>query len=235
MGLFKAEQPENYERKVPCAVVIDVSGSMSGDPIDKVNAGLKVFEAEVLADATARARVDLSIVTFASTVQVARPFGPVAEHSMPTLSASGTTKLVDGVREAVSLLKGRMDWYAETGQDAYRPYLLIITDGAPDSGQDVTGLASELATLKGTGHDSPKNPGHPKKFNIFTYGVDGADQAVLTQFSPTPPLILKHEKFQEFFKYLATVTKQVSRSKEGDKLNLSPKNLGTPDPFEVTA
>jgi uncharacterized protein YegL len=235
MVSFNAEQPENYERKVPCAVVIDVSGSMAGAPIDEVNAGLKVFEEDVLADATARTRVDLAVVTFASSCQTARDFGPVKQGSMPTLTATGSTRLVDGVRAGVRLLTDRLDWYASTGQDAYRPYLLIITDGAPDADQDVAGLTTELAALKTSGYESPRNPGHPRKFNIFTLGVDGADLSVLTRLSPTTPLRLEHTRFQEFFRYLATVTKSVARSREGDALNLSPQSLGAANPFEATA
>lgn len=232
---FGAEQPDNFERKVPCVVVIDTSGSMSGGPIAEASSGLQVFEREVLADSVAKQRVDLTVVTFDSTVRVVREFGLIAGGDMPALTAQGTTKLVDGVRKGVALLKDRIDWYFQTGQDCYRPYLIVITDGAPDPGQDVQGLKGELQALAGSGYDSPAKKGHPRKFNVFTIGVDGASPASLEAFSPTAPLALKSTNFREFFKYMGTLTKQVTGAKPDAKLDLSPGALGVANPFDVTA
>lgn len=231
---FGAEQPSNFERKLPCALVIDTSGSMSGAPIQEASAGLKVFADEVLADATARQRVDLVIVTFDSDVEVARDFGLIGEAAVPTLTAKGTTRLVDGVRQAVELLKGRMDWYFSTGQDCYRPYLLVITDGQPDADQDVQGLQDELRVLVTQGYDSPGKPGHPRKFTVFTFGVDGAQTEQLARFSPTTPLMLKSQNFRDLFKYLGTLTKAVSRSRVDEKMDVSPEAVGAKNPFIVT-
>ena len=231
---FGAEQALNYERKVPCALVIDTSGSMSGTPVDQANAGLQIFEKEVLADAVAKQRVDLTIVTFDTTVEVARDFALLGDVVMPTLTTRGSTRLVDGVRQGIELIKGRIDWYFSTGQDCYRPYLLIITDGAPDAGQDVASLKEELRALVTAGYESGEKRGHPRKFNVMTFAVDGAPPEKLAQFSPTEPLSLKSANFKEFFKYIATVTKQVSRSKEGEKIDASPEGLGLKSPFNVT-
>ncbi len=231
---FGAEQALNYERKVPCALVIDTSGSMSGSPIEQANAGLLLFEKEVLADSVAKQRVDLTIVTFDSSVDVARDFALLGDVVMPTLTTKGTTRLVDGVRQAVELIKGRIDWYFSTGQDCYRPYLLIITDGAPDADQDVGALKKELQELVNTGHESSEKRGHPRKFNVMTFAVDGAPAEKLAQFSPTTPIELKSQNFRDFFKYIATVTRQVSRSKAEEKIDLSPEAVGAKNPFIVT-
>ncbi|MEI7614645.1 MAG: VWA domain-containing protein [Betaproteobacteria bacterium] len=234
---FQAEAPTNFERKVPVVLVLDTSGSMSGTPIDLVNEGMRIFQEEVMSDATARARGDIAVVTFGGEVTVVRPFGLIdGENPMPnTLQTNGGTPLVDGTFKAIQLLKERIDWYFESGQDCYRPYLLIMTDGAPDAGQNVEKLKVDLQQLQDYGYDSPKHLGHPRKFNVFVYGVDGADEAMLARFSPRQPLKLRHEKFREFFKYIATVTKAASKSKPEDKLNVSPKNLQVEDPFDVMA
>lgn len=233
MTPFHAEQPENFERKLPCIVAIDVSGSMGGT-ISMVNQGLKILETEILGDSVSSKRVDLCLVTFCHEIRVARDFDLVSENSMPSLDANGTTRLVDGVREAVKKVKERIDWYWETGQDCYRPYLLILTDGEPDPGQDVEGLAKELADLHAIGYDSQKRPGHPRKFHVLAFGVDGADMDKLRQISPTEPKHLQGEKFKEFFAYIATVTKVVSKSQSGQKVDISPAGLKKPDPFSST-
>ena len=235
MTPFHAEQPENFERKLPLIVAIDVSGSMGGNCLDEVNQGLKILETEIMADSVSSKRVDLCLVTFNHEIRVARDFDLVTGNSMPSLVANGSTRLVDGVREAVKKAKERIDWYWETGQDCYRPYLLILTDGAPDPGQDNNGLSSELANLHTVGYDSPKNPGHQRKFHVMAFGVDGADMNMLRQISPTEPKHLKSEKFKEFFVYIATVSKAVSKSTPGDKINISPAALKKPDPFSSTS
>jgi uncharacterized protein YegL len=99
----------------------------------------------------------------------------------------------------------------------------------------VGALKQELQKLAGEGYESGEKRGHPRKFNVMTFGVDGAPQEALSQFSPTTPIALKSANFKEFFKYIATVTKQVSRSKGDEKLNVAPEALGLKNPFDVTA
>ena len=54
----------NPEPRCPCILLLDVSGSMSGRPINELNAGLVTFRDELLADPLALKRVELGIVTF---------------------------------------------------------------------------------------------------------------------------------------------------------------------------
>ena len=52
----------NPEPRCPCILLLDVSGSMSGRPINELNAGLVTFRDELLADPLALKRVELGIV-----------------------------------------------------------------------------------------------------------------------------------------------------------------------------
>ena len=54
----------NPEPRCPCILLLDVSGSMNGRPINELNAGLVTFRDELLADPLALKRVELGIVTF---------------------------------------------------------------------------------------------------------------------------------------------------------------------------
>ena len=144
---------------------------------------------------------------------------------MPTLSTKGTTKLVDGVREAMSLVEARKNWYKETGQPYLRPWIILITDGAPDDDQDVRGLASEIER-------ATKN----KKFVFLPIGVQDADMYSLNQIAgytknsssnwvKMHPMKLQGLQFADFFQWVSASMSVVAASKDGDKVNL-------PDPSE---
>lgn len=76
----------NPEPRCPCILLLDVSGSMSGRPINELNAGLVTFRDELLADPLALKRVELGIVTF-GPVHVEQPFTSAANFFPPILFA----------------------------------------------------------------------------------------------------------------------------------------------------
>src|SRR3954452_24871420 len=55
---------ENPENRCPVVLILDNSGSMSGQPIQQLNEGLQVFRNELIADSLAAKRVEVAIVTF---------------------------------------------------------------------------------------------------------------------------------------------------------------------------
>ena len=211
--MFKGESPENYEQKCLCVLVLDTSGSMDGEPILELNKGLQDFHHEVAMDFVASQRLEVSIVSFNSTTQVLREPALLQNLEMPRLSASGTTKLVDAVRTAMFKVEERKQWYRETGQNYYRPMIVLITDGEPDSDQDLSGLSDELQRSVAA-----------KKFSFYALGVRGYNHAKLAQVCPpsTPPLPLDGYKFSEFFKWLSNSIGIITKSKEGDTLSLPP-------------
>lgn len=73
----------NPEPRCPCILLLDVSGSMNGRPINELNAGLVTFRDELLADSLALKRVELGIVTF-GPVHVEQPFTSAANFSRPS-------------------------------------------------------------------------------------------------------------------------------------------------------
>ena len=210
---FGGESPENYEQKCLCVLVLDVSGSMSGNRIDQLNQGLKDFQREIQSDFVAAQRIEVAIVTFGSTVETIVQPKLSADFEMPTLKTAGTTKLVDGVRMAINIVEERKNWYKSTGQTYYRPWIMLITDGEPDGDQDVAGLSVEL-----------RDKIDKKGFMFYAVGVEGYDHNKLSQIChpSTPPLSLKGLAFNELFKWLSASIALVSKSVEGQTLQLPP-------------
>lgn len=212
---FGGEQPANYEQKCLCVLVVDVSGSMQGDPMQQLNTGLQSFHQAIISskDPVTPNRLEVALVTFDNEIKVVQQPSLVFDFSMPVLQCGGTTKLVDGVREGMRLIDERKAWYKSTHQDYYRPYLILITDGEPDSDQDVVGLGGQLrAAVDG------------KQFVFWAFGTDAANMATLSKLAhpSTPPLKFSSADFSEFFKWLSKSFSQITASKEGATLDLSP-------------
>ncbi|MDA0590546.1 MAG: VWA domain-containing protein [Planctomycetota bacterium] len=198
----------NPEPRVPCVLVLDVSGSMAGNPINELNEGLLTYKDELTADSLASKRVEVAIVTFGAEVKTEVHFTTADGFIPPTLETSGMTPMGQAVNLAIDLIEGRKQEYRENGVSFYRPWLFLVSDGAPnDPGWEV---AAQRAV------DKEK----AKAMKIFCVGVDGANLSVLSRFSVAEPLMLKGLRFRDMFLWLSSSQKSVSRSTPGDEVPL---------------
>ena len=208
---FSAEAAENYEQKCLCVLVLDVSGSMSGEPIQELNKGLQDFYQEIDKDNTTRQRLEVSLITFSHIVNTVQEPALVENFTMPTLSASGSTAMVTAVNHAIDKVAARKQWYKDTNQAYYRPWIILMTDGEPDSDQDVAGLAQRI-----------KQDVAAKKYAFLPIGVEGAKMSILKQIeSGIPAMKLQGTKFSSFFKWLSASMGTVVSAEEGQQVHLS--------------
>src|SRR4051812_33365369 len=92
-GFEGSEFAENPEPRVPCVLLLDVSGSMSGAPIAELNQGLIALKDTLSADSLASKRAELAIVTFGGVVNVIQDFVTAEHFQPPQLHASGGTPM----------------------------------------------------------------------------------------------------------------------------------------------
>lgn len=197
---------DNPEPRCPCVLLLDVSGSMSGRPLDELNAGLTVFKDELSADALAMKRVEIGIVTF-GPVKVETPFTSASTFYPPNLQSQGDTPMGAAITQALNMVEDRKRDYRANGISYYRPWVFLITDGAPtDSWQNAASAIREGETSK--------------KFAFFAIGVKGADMDKLRQISIRDPLSLEGLKFRELFSWLSSSLRSVSRSTPGTEVPL---------------
>jgi hypothetical protein len=83
----------NPEPRLPCVLLLDISGSMAGTPIAELNDGLIAYRDALVTDALAARRVEVAIVTFGGQVQTVCDFTTVEGFHPPTLAASGDTPM----------------------------------------------------------------------------------------------------------------------------------------------
>lgn len=196
----------NPEPRCPCILLLDVSGSMNGRPLDELNAGLITFKDELAADALAMKRVDVGIVTF-GPVKVESPFTNASTFYPPTLQAQGDTPMGAAIIQAINMVEDRKHDYRSNGISYYRPWMFLITDGAPtDSWQ--------------TAAEAVREGEVSKKFAFFAIGVKGANMDILRQISVREPLSLDGLKFRELFSWLSSSLRSVSKSTPGTEVHL---------------
>ena len=216
---FMAESAENYEQKCLCVLVLDVSGSMRGEPIKELNQGLIDFYNEVKDDETSSQRLEVCIMTFNDTVKTVQEPALVDNFTMPTLSACGTTAMCDAVKEAIDVVDARKKWYKKTEQKYYRPWIILMTDGEPDEGQDVYGLAAQI-----------KADIEAKSYVFMSVGIEGANMQTLRTIqgenTSIPglknfecPAKLKGLKFKQFFQWLSASMGTVINHGDDEKEN----------------
>ena len=217
MSLEAIEFAENPEPRCPCVLLLDTSGSMSGERIAALNEGLQTFRNDLLQDNLAGKRVELAIVTFDSNVHIEQDFTTVENFHPPVLTAQGLTFTASGINKALDLLQERKRQYKNNGISYYRPWVFLITDGAPYGEEDY--LLAQVA-------QRVKEEEANKRVAFFAVGVEGADMNILQQISVRSPIKLKGLNFREMFVWLSASMQRVSHSKPDEQVPLSPVGWG---------
>lgn len=201
------EFAENPEPRCPVVLLLDTSGSMSGSSIEELNRGVRTFWEEVASDTLAAKRVEVAVVTF-GPVAIKQNFGSVTQVGAPELIADGGTPIGEAVVRACSLLQERKRLYKDNGITYFRPWIILITDGAPTD--DISNAIEAI-----------RRGEEEKALAFFAIGVSSANMEVLATLSQKrQPLKLRGLMFREFFLWLSASVSSVSHSTPGDVVPL---------------
>lgn len=217
--LFQAglEFADNPEPRCPCVLLLDTSKSMAGERIDALNEGLRVFRDELMKDTLARQRVEVAIVTFGGSVQIIQNFVTIDNFPPPILEARGQTPMGTGIIQALDLIDARKSQYRANGVAYYRPWVFLITDGAPQG--------EPLETTREAVNRIKADEG-AKKVVFFAVGVEGANMKLLSKISVRQPLKLRGMRFVDMFVWLSKSTERIAHSREGEQVALPPVDWG---------
>lgn len=202
----------NPEQRTPCVLVLDISGSMSGDPIKQLNAGIDIYKEELMADSLASRRVEVAIVSFGGKVETVVEFTTAERFVPPVLSASGDTPMGAAIATAIDMIRDRKDVYKTNGIPYTRPWIFLVTDGGPTDKWQSAAESVKMGEKDGA-------------FLFFSVGVDGANFDILKQISTREPLQLKGLEFRRLFQWLSASQQMLSRSSPGD-INPMPPATG---------
>ena len=213
-GLAGIEFATNPEPRCACLVLADTSGSMDGDPIAQLSAGLDGLKNNLIADPLACLRVELALVTFNASVRTEVDFCSPANFLPSPLRATGGTALGAGLIRALDMLEARRVSYRAAGLPYYRPWLVLITDAMATD--DVTEAARRVKEAESN-----------KRVAFFGIGVKTADMNKLAALSNRQPMHLDGLRFSDLFQWLSTSLSAVAVSRPGDQVPLPPPDWTT--------
>jgi uncharacterized protein YegL len=207
-------------RRLPVYLVLDVSSSMSGGPIDEVNQGIQLLYNELLNDPQAIETAWISVITFSKEAKQIVPLTELTRFKPPHLVTSHGTFLGAALR----LLRQAMDREIvpnKPGQKGdYKPLVFLMTDGNP-----VDEWQAEAQAIK-------ERMRH-KLANIIALGCGPyVNQDVLKQI--TEAVLLMHdvtaENMRAFFRWVSASVQVASVSAGGAGVGEAQAQLPPPPP-----
>lgn len=203
------------DARVPICLVLDVSESMSGQAIEKLNEGVDTFYKSIAADDYAKDAAEVSIITFGGEAKVIEEFRCVEEHKKINIEAKGDTPIAEAVNIALDMLEERKKLYKAKGIDYHQPWLVLMTDGNPTSSSEALLRVAER-TNKAV---------QEGKLIILQIAIgEYANIRALQRFSVnTPVLRLEGLKFNEFFEWLGKSIEEIVQFTPSKKVNVTLK------------
>ena len=202
---------QNPTTRCPCVLLLDVSDSMKGRRIAQLNEGLQLLKTELRNDDVANRSVEVAIITFDTNVNVIQPFTIAYEFEPPTLEANGNTMMGQAILDGIDLVEQRKATYRMEGVPYFRPWLFLITDGAPTDKEVIPAARSSVHAGEAA-----------NKFLFYAVGVDGANMTTLRSISVQEPTSLASVDFPSMFKWLSNSLGIASRATPGAPQTFAP-------------
>ncbi|MFE6891255.1 hypothetical protein [Streptomyces sp. NPDC057694] len=235
MSVRGIEFGAGYEERQPVVLLLDTSASM-GRPaqhprIDELNEALRSWFDGVRAQERLRTRVETCLITFDSVVRVYDPgpgrLVPVEEAAKerlfvlvdrlhpPALRAEGLTRLTDAVETGLDLARARYRALQAQRVPVRRPFLWVLTDGAPS---DTEGRPLDAAALAGTA-ERVRRGEEQGEWVVQVVGVRGADLPLLRALAPKATSLLENLDFGRILELFFQSTDASSPDQDADLIH----------------
>lgn len=138
----------DYTRRLPVYLLLDCSGSMTGEPIEAVRQGVKALLSELRGDPQALETAYLSVITFDSHARQVVPLTELVLFKEPELTAGGATALGEALRVLIDCVSSEVRRSSPTQKGDWRPLVFILTDGSPTDTEEFNLAVRELRRIK---------------------------------------------------------------------------------------
>lgn len=200
---------KSTRRRLPICFCLDVSGSMAGNPIRQLNDGLSSFFSSIRENDETRSSADICIVTFGGTVDIFLPFGKLSkENSIPKIQATTSlTPIGEGILTSLELLIARKEGYKNLGIKYYQPWLVVITDGAPQGENAIDNMEKAIAAVN--------ELESMDRLVVFNIGVgNNVDFSLIKRLSKkrAEPICIDSAQFSKLFEFLGSSSSSIVSS-----------------------
>ncbi len=172
-------------RRLPVYLVLDVSGSMHGEPIEAVRNGMQILLSTLRTDPYALETAWLSVIVFDGTARQLVPLTELLSFQLPTIEAGSTTALGAALSLTRDCIEREVEKTSAETKGDWKPLVFLMTDGMPtddwQKGLEAfrkakTGMV--IACAAGPKADS----GVLKQITEVVVSLDTADQSTIGAF-----------------------------------------------------
>lgn len=172
-------------RRLPVYLLLDTSGSMSGEPIEAVKNGVQVMISSLRQNPQAIETSFISVITFDSVAQQIIPLTDLASFQMVDIKATGVTALGDALKLVANKIDTEVAKTTTEQKGDWKPLVFIMTDGIPTDDWQ-SGLAEfkkrktafTVACAAGSGADTSIL----KQITENVVSLDTADSSSISKF-----------------------------------------------------
>ncbi len=205
-------------RRLPVYLVLDVSGSMMGEPIEAVRNGVQLLASTLRSDPYALETAFLSVITFDEEAKQVVPLTELTNFQPPTIEAGTTTSLGEALRVTKECIEREVQTTTSNVRGDWKPLVFIMTDGMPTDDWQA-GLAEFQKANTGM---------------VIACGAGSAvDTSILKQITPTVVTLdtADSASIQAFFKWVSASVSTTSQKIDLEKSeSVSPGELPPPPP-----
>jgi len=182
-------------RRLPIFFMIDVSESMAGENLFKMEEGIASILTALRTDPYALETAYLSVIAFAGKAKTITPMTEIAAFNPPELPLGGGTHLGVALNHLMSEIDCSVVKSSSSQKGDWKPIVFLFTDGVP------TDFTKDSVDRW--------NAQYSNKVNLISISIEGgADHKVLNEISDEV-LVFNNDSNESFTRFIQWISKSI--------------------------